>query len=410
MSDDALPSRVTTVVIGAGPGGLAAAAEVKRAGVEAVVIDKADRVGSSWAGHYDRLHLHTSRALSGLPGFRIPRRYGRWVARDDVLRYLAEYATVHDLDVRLGVAASSVESGEDGWQVAWSRGDEHGVIAADAVVIATGYNHSPKITEWPGLDTYPGTVVHSNAYRNPESLAARDVLVVGPGNSGAEIATDLAEAGATVSLAVRTPPNIVRRAVLGVPSQALILSMAAFPLRVQDALAGGMQRLAVGDLSTYGIPKAPRGIATQQARDDVTPTLDVGLLRALKAGRVTVVAAVSGFTPDAVVLADGTELHPDAVVLATGYRRGLEALVGGLGVLDRNGRPLVNAEMQLSAHPGLFFLGYSNPLTGNLRQLGIDARKIATAISSSSPSGSADGGWMRRHGRALGPGGTGRGA
>jgi len=158
--------------------------------------------------------------------------------------------------------------------------------------------------------------------------------------------------------------------------------MAPLPLKAQDALAGALQRVAVGDLRAYGIPKAPRGIATQQARDDVTPTLDVGLLRALKAGRVTVVAAVSRFTPDAVVLADGTELHPDAVVLATGFRRGLESLVGGLGVLSPNGRPLINADAQLPAYPGLFFLGYSNPLTGNLRQLGIDARKIAAATAS----------------------------
>ncbi|MGN7799633.1 flavin-containing monooxygenase [Leifsonia sp. 22587] len=381
MGADALPSRIPALVIGAGPAGLSAAAELKRAGIEAVVIDKADRVGSSWAGHYDRLHLHTSRRLSGLPGFRIPRRYGRWVARDDVLSYLTQYAAVHDLGVRLGVTALSVERDGDLWRVAWSRGDERGAIAADAVVIATGYNHSPKLAEWPGLDAYRGTVLHSSAYRNPRSLGARDVLVVGPGNSGAEIAADLAEAGVTVSLAVRTPPNIVRRAVLGIPSQALILSMAAFPLRVQDALAGGLQRVAVGDLRAYGIPKAPRGIATQQARDDVTPTLDVGLLRALRAGRVTVVPAVSRFTPDAVVLSDGTELHPEAIVLATGFRRGLEPLVGDLGVLAPNGRPLVNADAQLPAHPGLFFLGYSNPLTGNLRQLGIDAGRIATAIA-----------------------------
>jgi cation diffusion facilitator CzcD-associated flavoprotein CzcO len=381
------------VVIGAGPAGLAAAAELKRAGVDAVVIDRADRVGASWAGHYDRLHLHTARRLSGLPGLRIPRRYGRWVARDDVLRYLAQYAAVHDLDIRLGVAARSVERPEEHWQVAWSRGDERGVIAADTVVVATGYNHSPKMSDWPGLAAYSGTVLHSSGYRNPASLGARDVLVVGPGNSGAEIAADLAEAGVAVSLAVRTPPNIVRRAVLGIPSQALILSMAPLPLKAQDALAGALQRVAVGDLRAYGIPRAPRGIATQQARDDVTPTLDVGLLRALKAGRVTVVAAVSRFTPDAVVLADGTEMHPDAVVLATGFRRGLESLVGDLGVLAPGGRPLINADAQLPEYPGLFFLGYSNPLTGNLRQLGIDARRIALATSGTATRRAA-----RRHG------------
>jgi putative flavoprotein involved in K+ transport len=377
----ALPDRVSAVVVGAGPAGLAAAAELQRVGVEVLVLDKADRVGSSWVGHYDRLHLHTSRGLSGLPGYRIPRRYGRWVARDGVLSYLAEYAALHDLDVRLGVTATAVERGVDEWSVAWSRGDEEGRIAADTVVIATGYNHTPKLPDWPGLETFTGKVVHSSEYKNPGLLGAREALVIGPGNSGAEIAADLADAGVRVSLAMRTPPNVVLRAVAGIPSQALVLSMSPLPVRAQDALSGLLQKLVVGDLRKYGIPKAPRGIATQQLRDDVTPTIDVGLLQALKSGGVKIVAAVERFTKDAAVLADGTELHADAVVLATGFQRGLESLVGDLGVLAGSGRPLINADEQLAAHPGLYFLGYSNPLTGNLRQVGLDATKIAKAVA-----------------------------
>lgn len=376
-----LPDRVPAVVIGAGPAGLAAAAELQRAGVEAIVLDKADRVGSSWAGHYDRLHLHTSRGLSGLPGYRIPRRYGRWVTRDGVLSYLAEYAALHALEVRLGVTATAVERGVDEWRVAWRRGDEEGQIAADTVVVATGYNHTAMIPDWPGLETFTGTVVHSSEYKNPGLLAAREALVVGPGNSGAEIAADLADAGVRVSLAMRTPPNVVLRAIAGIPSQALVISMSALPVTAQDLLAGLLQKVAVGSLSRYGIPEAPRGIATQLQRDDVTPTIDVGLIQALKSGGVQIVPAVEGFTKDAVVLADGSSLTPDAVVVATGFRRGLEPLVGDLGVLGRNGRPLINAEEQLAAHPGLYFLGYSNPLTGNLRQVGIDATKIAKAVA-----------------------------
>jgi putative flavoprotein involved in K+ transport len=345
------------------------------------VLDKADRVGSSWAGHYDRLHLHTSRGLSGLPGYRIPRRYGRWVTRDGVLSYLAEYAALHALEVRLGVTATAVERGVDEWRVAWRRGDEEGQIAADTVVVATGYNHTAMIPDWPGLETFTGTVVHSSEYKNPGLLAARDALVVGPGNSGAEIAADLADAGVRVSLAMRTPPNVVLRAIAGIPSQALVISMSALPVTAQDLLAGLLQKVAVGSLSRYGIPEAPRGIATQLQRDDVTPTIDVGLIQALKSGGVQIVPAVEGFTKDAVVLADGSSLKPDAVVVATGFRRGLEPLVGDLGVLGRNGRPLINAEEQLAAHPGLYFLGYSNPLTGNLRQVGIDATKIAKAVA-----------------------------
>jgi putative flavoprotein involved in K+ transport len=381
VSEDALPERVRAVVVGAGPGGLAAAAELQRAGVETLVLDKADRVGSSWVTHYDRLHLHTSRGLSHLPGYPIPRRFGRWVARDDVLRYLSDYATHHRLDVRLGVTATAVERGLEGWSIAWTRGSEKGRLAADIVVVATGYNHTAKLPEWPGLADYTGTVVHSSAYKNPAELGAKDVLVVGPGNSGAEIAADLVDAGVTVAIAMRTPPNIVLRAVAGIPTTGLVVAMSPLPERAQDALARMLQRIVVGDLRRYGIPRAPRGIVSQQRLDDVTPTIDVGFLKALRAGRVRVAPAVERFTKDAVVLADGSELRPDAVVVATGFQRGLEGLVGDLGVLARTGRPLINADEQLAAHPGLFFLGYSNPITGNLRQLGIDARKIAKRVS-----------------------------
>src|SRR4051812_29296506 len=110
------------IVIGAGPAGLAAAAELQRAGLSVTVIDKADSVGSSWSHHYDRLHLHTSRRLSSLPGRLIPRRLGQWVARDDFRAYLADYAAQEKLDVRLGVTASAVSHSADRWNVKSSTG------------------------------------------------------------------------------------------------------------------------------------------------------------------------------------------------------------------------------------------------------------------------------------------------
>ncbi len=138
-----------------------------------------------------------------------------------------------------------------------------------------------------------------------------------------------------------------------------------------------MQILTVGNLSKYGLPKAPRGIFSQQAYDDVTPTIDVGFIDALKAGAITVVGAVESFTKDAVLLADGTTVSPELVLVATGFERGLEPLVGDLGVIAPGGRPLINADEQLPGLEGLFFLGYSNPITGNIRQVAIDAKKIA---------------------------------
>lgn len=362
------------LVIGAGPAGLAAAAELQKVGFTVVVIDKANSVGSSWSHHYDRLHLHTSRALSSLPGRPIPRRFGQWVARDSFREYLADFASHEKLDVRLGVTASSVTRDPDG---RWSVTSSTGTLTADALVVATGYNHTAKIPDWPGLKSYKGRVVHSSEYRNPGALKANRVLVVGPGNSGAEIAADLASSGAEVILAVRTPPNIVRRQVLGIPTQSLTLATYPLPTKVADRVARLMQILTVGDLSRYGLRRAPRGVFSQQAYDDVTPTIDVGLIDAVRAGRITVVGAVESFTKDAVKLTDGTSVSPDVVLVATGFQRGLEPLVGSLGVVVPGGRPLINADEQLPGLEGLFFLGYSNPITGNIRQVGIDAKKIA---------------------------------
>ena len=376
MSDDAraLPASAPAVVIGAGPAGLAAAAELARVGIDAVVLDKAGEVGSSWGRHYDRLHLHTTRVLSSLPGKVIPRRNGRWVSRDDFRAYLRDYASSQRLDVRLDTPVTSVDRMSDGlWRVGCG-GDS---VVTPLVVVATGYNHTAKLPDWPGRDSFTGRIVHSSEYRNPTQFAGGSVLVVGPGNSGAEIAADLAGAGLRTWLAVRTPPNLVRRAVLGIASQVLVLSISPLPAKAGDRIARLMQRVTVGDLSRFGLPAAPCGVVTQMQQHDLTPTIDVGLIDAVRSGAVHVVAAVESFEGDTVMLADGEVLRPDAVLVATGYRRGLEPLVGDLGVLTPNGRPVINADEQLPGLEGLYFLGYSNPLTGNIRQVGIDARRIA---------------------------------
>lgn len=369
----AIEQSIHALIIGAGPAGLATARQLARQGFGVMVIDTADRVGSSWSRHYDRLRLHTARLLSSLPGSPIPASNGQWVAREDFLRYLGDYATKNKLDVRLGVTATTVVQDGPGWAVATTEG----TIRARIVVVATGYNHTPFTPDWSGVDSFDGRIIHSSEYRNPDQLDGGTVLVVGTGNSGAEIAADLAEAGRTVLLAARTTPNIVPRAVAGVPNQFLVLSISPLPRAARDVISGVVQRLVIGDLGRFGIGRAPRGIVTQLERDDVVPTIDVGLIAALRAGTVSVVASIDRFVDGAVRLSDGRTIAPDTIVAATGYRRGLESLVGGLNVLLENGRPLVNAADQVDAAPGLYFIGYSNPITGNIRQLAIDAGRIA---------------------------------
>jgi putative flavoprotein involved in K+ transport len=155
------------------------------------------------------------------------------------------------------------------------------------------------------------------------------------------------------------------------------------PAFIVDRMIRAVQRVTVPDLAAYGLPRPQDGVYTRILRDDAIPILDVGLVDAVRRRQVTVVGAVEGFDGTDVVLAQGERVSPDAVVVAAGYRRGLQPMVGHLGVLDDDGRPLVRGSRTHPRAPGMWFTGYTNPISGALREFGIDARRISRAIASS---------------------------
>jgi putative flavoprotein involved in K+ transport len=367
------------VVIGAGPAGLAAAGALRHHGIGATVLERSDAVGASWRGHYERLHLHTVRWLSHLPGYKLPRRYGNWVSRDDLVEYMEDYVAAHNLDVRTGVEVERLERDGERWVVHTNNGG----FTAGRVIIGTGYNKHPFLPDWPGLESYTGDLLHSAYYKNPEPYVGKNVLVVGTGNSGAEICVDLIEGGAAhVQMSVRTPPTVLLRDSNGLPGQALGLVFRQLPVPVMDRLWPVIQKAAVGDLSKHGLPNPPPGAYSKFMRDDVTPILDVGLVPMLKKGKVEVVPAVDSFDGADVVLADGRRIQPDAVIAGTGFKRGLEPLVGDFGLIEpQKGRPIVHGAETHPNAPGLHFIGYTNPVSGMLREIAIDARRIAKAIA-----------------------------
>ena len=364
------------VIVGAGPAGLATAGALHAQGVPALVVDRSDDLGASWRGHYDRLHLHTVRWLSGLPGFPIPASEGPWVSRDGVIRYLEAYAAHHRIGVRTGFEVTDIERAGDRWLISSPGGE----LRAGHVVVATGYNHTPRLPDWPGRDSFTGELSHASRYRNGKPYAGRDVLVVGAGNTGAEIAVDLVEHGARrVRLAFRTPPHIVRRELNGIPTQLTSLLLRHAPTQLADALAEFVRRRTVPDLSHRGLPDPGPGVYTRAKRGEI-PILDVGLIDAVQAGQVEPVRAVNGFDEVRVLLEDGSAIEPEAVIVATGYVRGLEPLIGHLGVLGSDGRPAVHGARTHAAAPGMRFIGYTNPVSGMFREIAIDARRIARAI------------------------------
>lgn len=364
------------VIVGAGSAGLATAALLRRAGFEPLLLEAGPEPGAAWRSRYDRLRLHTPRLLSGLPGRRIPRRYGRWVSRDDLIAYFREYAQAERLDVRTGVRVERIDPDGE----AWLLHTADGALRAETAIVATGYNAAPRIPDWPGRDGFTGELVHSSSYRNAEPYRGRDVLVVGGGNSGAEIATDVAEGGASrTRLSVRTPPQIVRRATAGIPAQVIGMALRTLPPEWVDPVSKAIRRLAIPDLAPYGLPRPELGLRSAFLATGTVPILDVGIVEAIRRRLVEVVAAVEAFDGDEVLLADGSRLAPDAVIAATGFHAGLEPLVGHLGVLGPRGLPLrTDGEPAL---PGLWFVGFVPTLGGQLREGSIAARKVAEAVA-----------------------------
>jgi putative flavoprotein involved in K+ transport len=364
------------VIVGAGAAGLATGALLTHEGLEPLLVEAGPEPGAAWRERYDRLHLHTPRLLSGLPGLRIPRRFGRWVARDDLLEYFRRYADAERLDVRTGTRVERIEPDGDAWRLETSRGP----LRAGTVVVATGYNGTPFVPDWPGRESFAGELVHSSEYRNPQPFRNRDVLVVGAGNSGAEIATDVADGGAARSrLSVRTPPQILRRATAGIPAQLIGIAIRKVPQSWVDPISKAQRRVSIPDLAAQGLPRPEAGVLTSFLATGTTPVLDVGIVDAVRRGRVEVVAAVEGFDGSDVLLADGSRIDPDAVIAATGFRAGLDGLVGHLGVLDPRGLPVAtDGEPVL---PGLWFVGFKPTLGGQLRDGSIAARHVAAAVT-----------------------------
>jgi len=367
---------IDTVVIGAGPAGLAVGACLQRAKVPFVVLERSAEVGTAWRNHYRRLHLHTAKRHSGLPYLPFPKTAPQYVPRTQVVEYLEGYAQKFALPVRFGEDVESVQRVDDRWLTRSSSG----AWRSRSVVVCTGYNRVPKLPTWPGQQEFGGRILHSSAYLDGEPFRGQRVLVVGLGNSGGEIAIDLVEHGALPSLSVRSPVWVVPREFLGRPIQVSSILTARLPLAVKNLITRTVSKLSFGDLGKLGLRTPEKSIHTQVAELGRIPLLDVGTIDLIRAGKIAVEPNIDGFTRTGVRFEGGDVKPYDAVVLATGFTTGVEQFLEGHDkVLDALGVP--KAANALSELPGLYFVGFQNSVTGLLRQIGIEAQSVAKAIA-----------------------------
>ncbi|SAL33609.1 FAD-dependent pyridine nucleotide-disulfide oxidoreductase [Caballeronia udeis] len=366
--------RVDTLVIGAGPAGLAVAACLKKRGASCIIVDRAAEVGSSWRHHYDRLHLHSDRDRSTLPYLSFPAGTPRYPSREQVIEYLELYARHFELVPHFNEEVRTVRPHDSGWITTTPASVYH----SQRVVVATGYNAVPYLPRWRGQERFGGRMLHSSEYRSGESFRCQSVLVVGFGNSGGEIAIDLHEHGARVAMAVRGPVNIVPREIFGISVLAISIVLSRLPARLADVLAAPLVRLSIGDVTRLGFRKPPMGPFTQIKATRRIPLLDIGTVKLIREGHIEVLGDIREIGDTRVTFDDGRSRDFDAIVAATGFHPRIDCFLAPQGdILDEQPQPPGGGEKK----SGLHYCGFIVSATGMLREIGIEAQRVADEIT-----------------------------
>jgi cation diffusion facilitator CzcD-associated flavoprotein CzcO len=274
----------------------------------------------------------------------MPKDYPRYPSRNQVVGYLESYADHFDLDIRFRQQVISAKRTGVQWQVQ----TQDALHFAPNLVVACGYARHPLMPVWQGMKTFPGKIIHSSEYKNGSEFKGQNVLVVGFGNSGGEIAMDLYEHGARSNISVRSAVNVIPREVLGIPFLSFAIPQNLLPARLADGINAPIIRTLFGDITKYGLRKLPYGPVAQTRKDKRIPLIDIGTMKLIRDGHVKVYPGVKKFSGSRISFESGKEAKFDAVVLATGFRpRENELLPDAPSAFDEEGTP----HLQARSHP-----------------------------------------------------------
>lgn len=347
-----------TIVIGAGQAGLATGYYLKQRGRSFAILDAHSRTGDSWRKRWDSLNLFTAAKYNDLPGLRFPAPARHYPSKDEMADYLEAYARHFDLPVYQGIQVQGVSREGETYRV---EGD--GLrLTARHVIVATGAYGQPRLPAWANELSPDIHQLHSSAYHNSQELPPGDVLVVGAGSSGTQIALDLV-AERKVWLAGRYTGHIPR----------FVLGIDVFGLLVRTLfnvdVATRLGRRILHDMKSKGFP-----------------VVDIREKEVIQAGvlRTPRVASVEDGKP---LLADGRLVEANVVIWATGFRQDFRWI--DLPVFDTYGMPQHRRGVVVG-EPGLYFVGLPGLYRGKsplVVGVGDDARYIVSQIATRAADG-----------------------
>lgn len=367
-------------VVGAGPAGLAMARALKRTDLAFEVFDRNPGVGGIWnpafAGSpvYNSAHFISSRdaPTSTFRGHPFPSSAATYPSHAEVLTYLQHFAEAEQLmpHVRLSTPVEHAEWTGTAWRVrAGGRVREFA-----ALVCASGTLWDPVVPELPGAQTFGGTIRHSVTYRSADEVTGKRVLVVGAGNSGVDIACDVARTAGSVSLSMRRGYWFVPKFIAGHPTDVFFRRRDGLPDWVHPPDVASLLKLLVGAPETYGLqtPDHPPFAAH--------PIMNSEVLHHMGHGRIRPRRGIARLEQGAVVYTDGTREPIEEIILATGYRASVPYLAKDTFAYDGGNRPNLWMRLFHRTQPALYGIGFLETNSSVYRLFDLGAELIARHI------------------------------
>jgi len=356
-------------IIGAGSTGLTACQVLKSRGIPYDCFEKGTQVGGNWryendnglSSTYRSLHINSARKLMSFKAFPMPDSYPDYPSHWQVAEYFDAYVKRFGLaeTITFGTEVVSVVPADGGWEVTVRDGDGERTEAYRAVMVANGHHWNPRWPEpaFPGSVGFEGEQIHVHHYREPDVLVDKRVLVLGIGNSAVDIAVESSRIAERTFLAMRRGAWVLPKFINGKPvDEAAPPATSFLPLALQRFFMGRALKVAVGDMETYGLPKPDHKLL------EAHPTVSSELLPRLGHGDIEVKPNIDRFTGGRTVrFDDGSEEELDLIVYCTGYRISFPFLPEDVFRATDNRMPLYR-RMVDPDHPGLYFMGFIQPL------------------------------------------------